>query len=53
VPFLEEASKGYSFNWDKILSDNLAKDISDYRAIRARGIPGGIGIELVEPNLKM
>jgi hypothetical protein len=35
VPFLEEASEGYSFNWDKILSDNIAKEILDYRAARA------------------
>jgi hypothetical protein len=39
VPFLEEASEGYSFNWDKILSDNIAKEVSDYRAARARGQP--------------
>lgn len=39
VPFLEEASEGYSFNWDKILSDNLAKEILDYRAARDRGQP--------------
>jgi hypothetical protein len=39
VPFLEEASEGYSFNWDKILSDNIAKDILDYRAARAHGQP--------------
>jgi hypothetical protein len=39
VPFLEEALEGYSFNWDKILSDNIAKEISDYRVARARGQP--------------
>jgi hypothetical protein len=39
VPFLEEASEGYSFNWDKILSDNIAKEILDYRAARAQGQP--------------
>jgi hypothetical protein len=39
VPFLEEALEGYSFNWDKILFDNIAKEVSDYRATRARGQP--------------
>jgi hypothetical protein len=39
VPFLEEASEGYSFNWSKILSDNLAKEVSDYKAARSRGQP--------------
>jgi hypothetical protein len=29
VPFLEEASEGFSFNWDKILFDNIAKEVSD------------------------
>jgi hypothetical protein len=35
VPFLEEASEGYSFNWSKILSDNLAKEVSNYKAAKA------------------
>jgi hypothetical protein len=39
VPFLEEASKGYSFNWDKILSDNIAKKVSNYKDARSRGQP--------------
>jgi hypothetical protein len=29
VPFLEEASEGYTFNWRKILSDNLAQEVSN------------------------
>jgi hypothetical protein len=39
VPFLEEASEGYSFNWEGILSNNIAKEVSDYRAARARDQP--------------
>jgi hypothetical protein len=39
VPFLEEASEGYSFNWSKILSDNLAKEVSNYKAAKAQGQP--------------
>jgi hypothetical protein len=35
VPFLEEASEGYSFNWDKILSDNITKEVLDCRVARA------------------
>jgi len=37
VPFLEESSEGYSFNWGKILSNNIAKEVLDYRVARARG----------------
>jgi hypothetical protein len=39
VPFLEEASEGYSFNWDKILSNKIAKEVSDYKAARSRCQP--------------
>jgi hypothetical protein len=42
VPSLEEASEGYSFNWDKILSDNIAKEISDYRAAGDRWSTNGL-----------
>jgi hypothetical protein len=37
VPFLEEASKGYTFNWSKILSDNLAQEVSNYKVARSKG----------------
>ena len=30
VPLLHEATKGYNFNWDKILSDNMEKEVMDY-----------------------
>jgi hypothetical protein len=39
VPFLKEASEGYSFNWSKILSNNLTKEVSNYKAIKAQGQP--------------
>jgi hypothetical protein len=34
VLFLEEASKGYTFNWTKIFSDNLAQEVSNYRVAK-------------------
>jgi hypothetical protein len=37
VPFLEEASEGFTFNWSKILSDNLAQDVSKYRVAKCKG----------------
>jgi hypothetical protein len=39
VPLLEEASEGYTFNWSKILSDNLAQEVSNYRVARSKGQP--------------
>jgi hypothetical protein len=39
VPFLEEASEGYTFNWSKILSDNLAQEVSNYKVARSKGQP--------------
>jgi hypothetical protein len=39
VPFLEEASEGYTFNWSKILSDNLAQEVSNYRVAKSKGQP--------------
>jgi hypothetical protein len=37
VPFLEEASEGYAFNWSKILSNNLTQEISNYNAMKSKG----------------
>jgi hypothetical protein len=31
VPIMHEVAEGYSFNWDKMLSDNLAKEIIEYQ----------------------
>jgi hypothetical protein len=39
VPFLEEASEGFTFNWSKILSDNLAQEVSNYRVTKSKGQP--------------
>jgi hypothetical protein len=37
VPLLHEATEGYNFNWDKILSDNLAKEVMKYQNARSKG----------------
>jgi hypothetical protein len=34
---LHEATKGYSFNWDNILSDNIAKEVMEYHTARSKG----------------
>jgi hypothetical protein len=39
VPFLHEEAEGYSFNWNKILLDNLAKDVMEYQTARSSGRP--------------
>jgi hypothetical protein len=39
VPLLHKETEGYSFNWDKILSDNMAKEVMDYQTIRSEGRP--------------
>jgi hypothetical protein len=37
VPILHEAAKGYNFNWDKILSDNIIRDVMEYQTARSKG----------------
>jgi hypothetical protein len=37
VPIMHEVVEGYSFNWAKILSDNLAKEITEYQSLKAKG----------------
>jgi hypothetical protein len=37
VPLLHEVAEGYSFNWSKILSDNLAKEITEYKMTKSKG----------------
>jgi hypothetical protein len=37
VPLIHEVAEGYSFNWDKILSDNLTKDIAEYETEKSKG----------------
>jgi hypothetical protein len=39
VPFLEEVSEGNSFNWHKILLDNLTQEILNYKAAKSKGQP--------------
>jgi hypothetical protein len=39
TPFLEEVSEGCSFNWHKILSDNLTSEVMNYKAARSKGQP--------------
>jgi hypothetical protein len=34
---LHEVTKGHSFNWNKILSDNLAKEVIEYQNERSSG----------------
>jgi hypothetical protein len=37
TPLLEEVSEGRSFNWHKILSDNIASEIKKYQTARSKG----------------
>jgi hypothetical protein len=37
--FLEEVSEGCSFNWHKILSDNLTKEVAKYKEAKSKGKP--------------
>jgi hypothetical protein len=36
---MNEVAKGYTFNWAKMLSDNLAKEIIDYKSTKSKGQP--------------
>jgi hypothetical protein len=37
TPLLEEVSEGRSFNWHKILSDNITSEIAKYQTARSKG----------------
>jgi hypothetical protein len=37
--FLEEVSEGRSFNWHKILSDNISSEVINYKTARSKGQP--------------
>jgi len=37
VPIIHEVEEGYTFDWGKMLSDNLAKQIGDYRTQKSKG----------------
>jgi hypothetical protein len=37
VPLRHEVADGYSFNWGKILSDNLASEVAEYQTTKSKG----------------
>ena len=37
VSIIHEVVKGYTLNWGKMLSDNLAKYITEYQYLNSRG----------------
>jgi hypothetical protein len=37
VPLLHEVAEGYNFNWDKILSNNIAREVMEYQTARSKG----------------
>jgi hypothetical protein len=39
VDIMNEVDEGYTFNWDKMLSDNLAKEIVEYQSLKSKGNP--------------
>jgi hypothetical protein len=39
VPIIHEVAEGYTFNWGKILSDNLTKEIVEYQMEKSKGQP--------------
>jgi hypothetical protein len=39
VAIMNEVAEGYTFNWAKMLSNNLAKEILDYNTAKSKGKP--------------
>jgi hypothetical protein len=37
VPIMQTVADGYSFDWAKILSDNLVREITEYQSLKAKG----------------
>jgi hypothetical protein len=37
VSIINEVVEGYTFNWAKMLSDNLAKEVVEYKSLKSRG----------------
>jgi hypothetical protein len=37
VSIINEAAKGYTFNWGKMMSDNLAKEVVEYKLLKSKG----------------
>ena len=39
VAIMNEVAEGYTFNWTKMLTNNLAKEIIDYDTSKSKGKP--------------
>jgi hypothetical protein len=39
VDIMNEVAEGYTFKWTKMLSDNLAKQIVEYKSAKSKGNP--------------
>jgi hypothetical protein len=39
VPIMHTVAEGYSFDWARILSDSLVKEITTYQSLKAKGKP--------------
>ena len=39
VAIMNEVAEGYTFNWAKMLSNNLAKESVDYKTSKSKGKP--------------
>jgi hypothetical protein len=39
VSIMHEVVEGFTFDWDKILSDNLTKEIAEYQMAKSKGQP--------------
>lgn len=39
VSVMHEVAEGFTFNWAKMLSDNLAKGIVEYKTAKSKGQP--------------
>ena len=39
VAIMNEVAEGYTFNWAKMLSNNLTKEIVDYKTLKSKGKP--------------
>ena len=39
VAIMNEVGEGYTFNWAKMLSNNLTKEIVDYKTSKSKGKP--------------
>jgi len=37
VSIIHEVDEGYTLNWEKMLSDNLAKEVIEYQSLKSKG----------------